>query len=59
MTDDSNARYRSGDPFAPAPGPDGHSSDPRIPHSDFRLSRFAENHLLKSPYPYVGAGQMR
>ena len=38
---------------------DGHSNDPRIPHSDFRLSRFAENHLLKSPYPYVGAGQMR
>jgi len=38
---------------------DGHSTDPRIPHSDFRLSRFAENELLKSPYPYVGAGQMR
>jgi glycine/D-amino acid oxidase-like deaminating enzyme len=38
---------------------DGHSNDPRIPHSDFRLSRFAEDDLLKSPYPYVGAGQMR
>ncbi|MGX9788556.1 NAD(P)/FAD-dependent oxidoreductase [Mycobacterium sp. MMS18-G62] len=38
---------------------DGHSNDPRIPHSDFRLSRFAEGDLLKSPYPYVGAGQMR
>jgi glycine/D-amino acid oxidase-like deaminating enzyme len=38
---------------------DGHSSDPRIPHSDFRLSRFDEGELLKSPYPYVGAGQMR
>ncbi|MCV7347733.1 NAD(P)/FAD-dependent oxidoreductase [Mycolicibacterium rhodesiae] len=38
---------------------DGHSSDPRIPETDFRLSRFAEGELLKSPYPYVGAGQMR
>ena len=38
---------------------DGHSSDPRIPETDFRLSRFAEDDLLKSPYPYVGAGQMR
>jgi sarcosine oxidase, subunit beta len=38
---------------------DGRSTDPRIPHSDFRLSRFAEDDLLKSPYPYVGAGQMR
>jgi glycine/D-amino acid oxidase-like deaminating enzyme len=38
---------------------DGHSADPRIPESDFRLSRFAENDLLKTPYPYVGAGQMR
>jgi len=38
---------------------DGHSNDPRIPHSDFRLSRFAEGDLLTSPYPYVGAGQMR
>ena len=38
---------------------DGHSSDPRIPHTDFLLSRFADGDLLKSPYPYVGAGQMR
>ncbi len=38
---------------------DGRSSDPRIPESDFRLSRFAEDELLKSPYPYVGAGEMR
>ncbi|BBX05537.1 NAD(P)/FAD-dependent oxidoreductase [Mycolicibacterium aichiense] len=38
---------------------DGRSSDPRIPETDFRLSRFAEGDLLKSPYPYVGAGQMR
>ena len=38
---------------------DGRSSDPRIPASDFRLSRFAENEPLKTPYPYVGAGQMR
>jgi glycine/D-amino acid oxidase-like deaminating enzyme len=38
---------------------DGHSNDPQIPHSDFRLSRFDEGDLLKSPYPYVGAGQMR
>ena len=38
---------------------DGRSSDPRIPASDFRFSRFAENDPLKTPYPYVGAGQMR
>ena len=38
---------------------DGHSNDSRVRHSDFRLSRFAEGALLKSPYPYVGAGQMR
>ena len=38
---------------------DGRSADPRIPEADFRLSRFAENDLLKTPYPYVGAGQMR
>ncbi len=38
---------------------DGHSGDPRIPASDFRLSRFAEGQPLKTPYPYVGAGQMR
>lgn len=38
---------------------DGRSADPRIPESDFRLSRFAEGDLLTSPYPYSGAGQMR
>jgi sarcosine oxidase, subunit beta len=38
---------------------DGHSNDPRVPDADFRLSRFAEDDMLKSPYPYVGAGQMR
>jgi sarcosine oxidase, subunit beta len=38
---------------------DGRSADPRIPESDFRFSRFAENDPLKTPYPYVGAGQMR
>jgi sarcosine oxidase subunit beta len=38
---------------------DGKSSDPDIPESDFRLSRFAEGDLLTSPHPYVGAGQMR
>ena len=38
---------------------EGRSCDPRIPESDFRLSRFAEVDLLKSPYPYFGAGQMR
>ncbi len=38
---------------------DGHSCDPRIPESDFRLTRFAEDNLLKSRYTYVGAGEMR
>ena len=38
---------------------DGRSADPRIPESDFRLSRFDEGDLLRSPYPYVGAGEMR
>ncbi|MGE0777071.1 NAD(P)/FAD-dependent oxidoreductase, partial [Mycolicibacterium sp.] len=38
---------------------DGHSSDPRIPATDFRWSRFAEADPLTTPYPYVGAGQMR
>ena len=38
---------------------DGRSSDPRIPETDFRLSRFDEGDLLTSPYPYVGAGEMR
>ncbi len=38
---------------------DGHSSDSRIPETDFLLSRFATGDLLKTPYPYVGAGEMR
>ena len=38
---------------------DGRSRDPRIPETDFRLSRFAEGDPLKTPYPYVGAGEMR
>lgn len=38
---------------------DGYSRDSRIPASDFRLSRFAEGAPLKTPYAYVGAGEMR
>ncbi|MEZ0341622.1 NAD(P)/FAD-dependent oxidoreductase [Mycobacterium sp. pV006] len=38
---------------------DGYSRDPRIPASDFALTRFADGNLLTTPYPYVGAGQMR
>ncbi|MGY1820790.1 NAD(P)/FAD-dependent oxidoreductase [Geodermatophilus sp. SYSU D00079] len=38
---------------------DGKSSDADVPESDFRLSRFAEGALLTSPFPYVGAGEMR
>lgn len=38
---------------------EGHSRDPRIPESDFRLTRFTEDNLLTSRYPYVGAGEMR
>ena len=38
---------------------DGYSRDPRIPASDFRLTRFAEGEPLKTPFPYVGAGEMR
>jgi sarcosine oxidase, subunit beta len=38
---------------------DGRSSVPDVPESDFRLSRFAEGALLRSPHPYVGAGEMR
>jgi glycine/D-amino acid oxidase-like deaminating enzyme len=38
---------------------DGASSDPRVPASDFRLSRFAEGAPLRSPHPYAGAGEMR
>ena len=38
---------------------EGTSSDPDIPAEDFRLSRFEEGRLLRSPHPYVSAGQMR
>lgn len=38
---------------------DGTSSVPDIPERDFRLSRFAEGELLRSPHPYAGAGEMR
>lgn len=38
---------------------DGRSSVPEIPETDFRLTRFADGELLRSPHPYVGAGQMR
>jgi glycine/D-amino acid oxidase-like deaminating enzyme len=38
---------------------DGRSTDPHIPESDFRLTRFAENDPLRTPHPYVGAGEMR
>ncbi|MFD2399026.1 NAD(P)/FAD-dependent oxidoreductase [Prauserella oleivorans] len=38
---------------------DGKSRDADIPETDFRLSRFAEGALLRSPHPYVGAGEMR
>ncbi|BAX92175.1 NAD(P)/FAD-dependent oxidoreductase [Mycobacterium shigaense] len=38
---------------------EGRSKDPRIPESDFRLSRFAEGDLLVTRFPYVGAGEMR
>jgi sarcosine oxidase subunit beta len=38
---------------------DGSSRSPDIPAGDFRLSRFAEGALLRTPHPYVGAGEMR
>ncbi|MDT5150996.1 MAG: hypothetical protein QOI01_2729 [Mycobacterium sp.] len=38
---------------------DGRSADPRIPETDFRLSRFAEGDPLRTSHPYVGAGEMR
>ncbi|MFT3660288.1 MAG: FAD-binding oxidoreductase [Gordonia sp. (in: high G+C Gram-positive bacteria)] len=37
----------------------GRSTDPRIPETDFRLSRFAEGDLLTTRFPYAGAGEMR
>ncbi|MCO7238851.1 FAD-binding oxidoreductase [Aeromicrobium sp. CnD17-E] len=38
---------------------EGDSTDPDVPASNFRLSRFAEGDLLTSLHPYVGAGEMR
>jgi sarcosine oxidase, subunit beta len=38
---------------------DGRSGDPDVPEADFRLARFAEGDLLRTPHPYVGAGEMR
>lgn len=38
---------------------DGRSRVADVPELDFRLSRFAEGDPLRSPYPYVGAGEMR
>lgn len=37
----------------------GQSGDPAVPHTDFEWSRFDEGRLLRTPYPYVGAGEMR
>jgi sarcosine oxidase, subunit beta len=37
----------------------GRSLDPLVPESDFRLTRFADSAPLRSPHPYVGAGEMR
>lgn len=38
---------------------EGDSTDPDVPARDFRFERFAEGALLRSPHPYVGAGEMR
>lgn len=38
---------------------DGTSSVAAVPEHDFRLARFDEGDLLRSPHPYVGAGEMR
>jgi glycine/D-amino acid oxidase-like deaminating enzyme len=38
---------------------DGTSSNPRIPESDFRPSRFAEGEPLTSRHAYAGAGELR
>lgn len=38
---------------------EGHSGDPRIDLSLFRLSRFEEGEWLTSLHPYRGAGQLR
>jgi glycine/D-amino acid oxidase-like deaminating enzyme len=37
----------------------GASANPYVSEADFRLSRFAEGAPLRSPHPYVGAGEMR
>jgi hypothetical protein len=37
----------------------GRSRHADINHLDFRWDRFADDDLLVSPHPYVGAGQMR
>ncbi|MDT7563872.1 MAG: hypothetical protein QOG76_2496, partial [Pseudonocardiales bacterium] len=37
----------------------GASANPHVCEADFRLSRFAEGAPLRSPHPYVGAGEMR
>jgi sarcosine oxidase subunit beta len=38
---------------------DGATTLPNVDARDFRYARFAENDLLISPHPYVGAGEMR
>ena len=38
---------------------DGDTTIPNVTASDFRLSRFAENDLLVSPFPYRGASGIR
>jgi sarcosine oxidase subunit beta len=38
---------------------EGASRHADVDHRDFRFERFAEDDLLTSPHPYVGAGQMR
>jgi sarcosine oxidase subunit beta len=38
---------------------DGRSRYPDVDPSDFRLARFAEGRPLRSPHPYLGAGEMR
>jgi sarcosine oxidase subunit beta len=37
----------------------GQSRHADVDHRDFRWERFAEQEMLTSPHPYVGAGQMR
>ncbi|WP_405487609.1 NAD(P)/FAD-dependent oxidoreductase [Nocardia sp. NBC_00511] len=38
---------------------DGRSTLPGVDSADFRYTRFAEGSPLLSPYPYLGAGEMR